>query len=427
MQQNTSYSGSQARRRITSRIGLILALILAASASAERDTPLLPLQLPREDPPAVAADAEIEDSFRAETDRPPANRETGADTFAFAQREQSYTLDFLAAVDFVGEWDKETVHTTRNQFALREAELGAFASIDQLAEGTLIIAAHNEGGAYVAEIHEAFFFFPVTPLRRTSLKLGKFFFDTGRLNSIHRHDWPFTNAPLVHKELLDEEAVDQSGGEASFLFPWDFFQQLTVGVFNGKTFGHSHTEGPIKQNPLVNARLKQFFPLTENLGWQFGFSGLRYNPETNSHKHTEMYGADSVVKWQLSPGFSVQWWAEVWYRETRQKNKRLFDTPAPPVETRVGGYSFVELQFFEHWSVGLRTDVFTDPNKRGQLGYTIRNGTDQESLQITWKPSEFSFFRITGSRTTNRETGRRSYEYYLQADFILGRHPAHTY
>lgn len=408
---------------------LLLPLLFSLRA---QDPPLAPLELPgaSEDKPASAEEHAIEKDFDLESSvsERPQERPVQDSLIQFSDKSQrSYTLDFLAAVDLLGEWDKETVHTTKNQFAIREAEIGAFANIDHLAEGTLLIAAHNEGGAYTAEIHEAFFFFPVTPLPRTSLKLGKFFFDTGRLNSIHRHDWPFTNAPVVHKELFGDEGVDQSGAEGKFLFPWPFFQELTVGVFNGKTFGHSHTEGPIKQNPLVNARLRQYFQIADNVGWQFAFSGLRYNPETNSNKHTEMYGADTVLKWDLAPGFRLQVWGEAWYMETRQKNERLFDTPAPPVETRAGGYSFFEFQFFEHYSAGLRTDVFVNPNKRGQLGYTIRNGTEQESLQFTWRPSEFSFFRVTGSRTTDRQTGKRSYEYYLQADFIIGKHPAHGF
>lgn len=413
------------------RILRVLAPAVFCSVLAAEDGPLIPLQIGESVPPPAGElnDGELAKDFESEASKEPALPQEKTDSFvSFNDRSQrSYTLDFMASVDFKGEWDKETAHTTRNQFALREAELGAFASIDHIAEGTLLIAAHNENGAYTGEIHEAFFFFPVTPLPRTSLKLGKFFFDTGRLNSIHRHDWPFTNAPLVHQQLFGDEGVDQAGGEAKFLFPWEFFQELTVGVFNGKTFGHTHTEGAIKQNPLGNVRLKQFFPLTESLGWQFGFSGLRFHPDTNSNKHTEMYGADTLVKWQLAPGFRIQAIGEVWYLETRQKNKRPFDAAAPPVETRLGGYSFLELQFLEHYYAGIRTDVFTNPNKRGALGYTIRNGTDQESLQFTWRPSEFSFFRITGSRTTDRQTGKRSYEYYLQADFILGKHPAHSY
>ncbi|MCE9598202.1 MAG: hypothetical protein K8S54_09570 [Spirochaetia bacterium] len=343
------------------------------------------------------------------------------------RNQRTYSLDMLAAVDFLGEWDKETNHTTRNQFALREGEMGVFANIDHLAEGTFMVAAHNEGGAYFLEVHEAYFLFPRTPIPRTSLKLGKFFIDAGRLNSIHRHDWPFTTTPLVHKELLAEEAVDQTGAEFRLLFPWSFWQELSIGAFNGKTFGHSHSEGPIKQNPLVNAHLKQFFPITESLGWQSGFTGLRWHPDENSNKHTEQYGFDNLVKWRFDRQWGFQFLTEIWYRETRQRRARPYDPAAPPVETRVGGYAFFELQMWEEFFVAYRSDAFTDPNKRGQLGYTIKNGIAGDSIILSWKPSEFAVFRVTATRSTNLETGKRSYEYYFQSTFVIGKHPAHNY
>ena len=33
------------------------------------------------------------------------------------------------------------------------------------------------------------------------------------------------------------------GAELSLLMPWSFYQELKVGVFRGRTFGHAHGDG----------------------------------------------------------------------------------------------------------------------------------------------------------------------------------------
>ncbi|MCB1321987.1 MAG: hypothetical protein KDK34_17145, partial [Leptospiraceae bacterium] len=265
---------------------------------------------------------------------------------------RSYSLDMMASADIVGAWDKEDPHTTGNELQVREVELGFYADIDHLANGVFTAAAHRENGETVFETHEIYFHFPEFFIPNTSARLGKMFLDVGRLNTVHRHDWSFTNPPKVHEELLDEEAAEDTGLELSFLMPWEsFWQELTVGAFNGKTFGHTHVAGPDKNNPLFTAHLKQFIPFTDTLGDQFGFSYLRWHPETKSDKVTHQTGFDHLLKYAPDKYFSVQWLTEIWYRETREKNTRPYDPPASPIETRAGGYSFVELQFLENWFV----------------------------------------------------------------------------
>ncbi len=339
-----------------------------------------------------------------------------------------YTLDMLVAGDIFGEWDKESEHTTKNQLEVRESEVGFFAAVDHLADATVLMAAHNEDGEFVFELHEANLFFRNTFIPGTTLRVGKFFVDAGRLNSIHRHDWPFLYAPVVHRELLGEEGAADTGIQLQFLMPWAFWQELSVGVFNGKTFGHAHGEGPMKQNPMFTAHLKQFFPLPwDDWGTQFGFSYLRWHPDANPNRTTQQSGVDLLVKWKQGKLRSFQWLSETWYRETRELRANKFAPAAGPVETRFGAYSFLQYQFTDNWSAGYRLDFFTDPNKRGQLGYTVRNGTSADSLVLTYNPSEFSSFRGMLTRSVDIETGEVDNEIYFQATFIIGKHPAHVY
>jgi len=160
--------------------------------------------------------------------------------FQFQSFNRNVYVDIMGAVDIVGEWDKNTPHNTRNETYVRSTELGLFGAIDHLATGTITFAAHNEDGILTTELHEGYFLFPATLIPRTDIRLGQMFPDVGRLNVIHQHDWPFTTPPLVHKKLLGEEALLDTGIEFRYLFPWSFWQELSIGIFSGKGFGHSH-------------------------------------------------------------------------------------------------------------------------------------------------------------------------------------------
>lgn len=395
--------------------------------------------------PVGESDPEIDQLFAEELEGPEPVRRVGENDSSqgesfpsgvptgnllnFVDRNQrTYTLDILAAVDMVGEWDNEEQDTTANEFGLREVEIGFFADIDQLAQGVVMIAGHNEGGEFFFEIHEAYFNFPRFLVPNLSARVGQMFFDVGRLNSVHRHDWRFTNAPVVHEELLDEEAAEDEGIELSYLMPWPFWQELTVGVFNGKTFGHTHVEGPKKNNPLYTAHLSQFFPISPDWGTEFGFSYLRWHPTEEPNRVTHQYGFDYLLRWAAGPGRQFELSSEIWYRETREKNERRFDPPAAPIDTRVGGYIFGEYRFHPQWGVGYRYDYFTNPNFEDEDGRRqTKNGIEQNSVMITYYPSEFSYFRATAERDTILEAGENTYQFYLQADFILGMHPPHRY
>lgn len=401
---------------------------------------------------------------------------------------RTYILDMLAAADMVGEWDKEKdtnivkegrdIRTyadrkveemfaaresaTMNRASIRSAELSFYASVDQLAQGTVSIAAHDEGGETFFDVHEVSLYFPVTPIPGLSFKVGRFFMDAGKLNGTHQHDWHFTRPPVVHEKLMADEGVGDFGGEVSYLMPLPFWQELTVGVFNGRYFGHAHEEGPKKQNPLVVVHLKNFVPLGD-AGFQFGFTALRWHPDTDPHRITYQSGLDATLKWRDGKKRSITWQTEAWYRETRLEERKITDSLPEPVETKTGIYSFLEWQFMEEWATGFRLDYYNEPGMTAEGGYlevagvslgdvvttedpylqayadniylrqgwvesyTVKNAIYEGALSLTYKPSEFSYFR--GTVTERYESLYRDWDTILnlQATFIIGKHPAHVY
>lgn len=350
---------------------------------------------------------------------------------------QNLMMDMSASVDMVGQWDNNKPQTTSNSLDVREAEFGFFGAIDQFGRGTLLVAAHNEGGRYFFEIHEANIIFPFIS-KYVNLKVGRFFLDVGRLNRIHRHDWNFTMAPIVHQRLMDNEAVEDTGAEASILFPfWNFMTtELVLGVTNGRYWGHTHTAGVNKNNPMMYAHLKNFIYLGNNWGTQFGATAMRYEIDPVTKSFRMQYGLDSVLRWNQSMLKSFILMSELWYRENRypdQIDPTTFRNNPIPMETFWGYYIMLDYQFHQQWLIGYRYDFFNVPNLRDKDGKFARNAVEGNTIQLTYKPSEFSFIRTSVERrytadfSSDLDPEFIDYRYYVQATFILGAHPAHKY
>ncbi len=322
----------------------------------------------------------------------------------------------IVAADMLGIYaGPNTEKTTEdNQFLVREVEFGYSGYVDHLSQGTLLIAMHNEAGQWYADLHELYFDFPVLP-GGLNAKVGRFFLDMGRLNTFHRHDWAFPVAPLVHERLIDKEGVFDTGGEVGWLVPFmPFYQEIKLGAFNGQTWGHSHSSGVRKPQPLYTARLKNFISLGQRQGIQFGGTYLRFPYNEDVSNYWNMAGADITYKFETGRKTYVEWTTEYWYRDEQYTE----ETGKQSVGIQ-GLYSFIEWKFLSDWSTGARFDFFMDDAESGMADY-------EESIWITFRPSEFSYFRLSGERY-DPYAGQDEYRAYVQADFILGFHPAHKY
>ena len=301
---------------------------------------------------------------------------------------------------------------------VREAGFGFETAIDHWAYGTVLFAARNENGEYFVELHEASFEFNQLPYD-LFLKLGNFYMDVGRLNNRHRHAWKFTKAPLVHEEFFDDEGVADFGGELSFLMPWPFYQELSFGMFNGRTFGHGHDDGVKKPKPLYTGRLKNFFLLGESLGTQLGLSYLRYSVDEDPGNYWVTRGLDLTFKWQRGALQSFEWSTEFWHRK---ENFAISESTES-----YGYYSFIEYQPWKMWSFGFRWDHFVRPQDfDARLGKEVDKQDYGQTFSLTHKPSEFSYFRFSLERQ-DFYAKQDDYVFMIQADFMLGYHKPHVY
>ena len=347
------------------------------------------------------------------------------------QGQQIVTVDrssmpnILAALDLLTEKDvkmPQSGEQTTNSMYVRSVEFGFFGAIDWFANGTILFAMHREAGNYVFALHEATFDFPSLPWN-LHLKIGRMFPDAGRLNTIHQHDRPFTGVPRVHGQLFDTvigEGFLDTGGELAWLAPLPFFSEYKIGIFNGRTFGHTHNDGFAKAAPLVIGRQKNFFPFAQGFGLQWGFTYLRYNVTRDAGDVDHKFGSDITLKWQRGRWASFEISGEFWYHQEERV--------AAQIQNKTGFYIYVQWQPLERWRFGYRRDFFSRLNLVNPATGKIYNGVDQgDAIWVTYSTSEFFNIKLTGERYQYDLLLGEGYLMYAQAVYVLGFHPAHRF
>jgi hypothetical protein len=344
-------------------------------------------------------------------------------------------FDMGVAGDFVANFTQRDVDRAHagtfagreNRFFPREIELSLFGQIDPYARAEIRIetgeeAAKEELTVHLAEANLTLLTLPYG----TQLKMGQMRNRFGLLNQIHEHDLPQTDRPNVYRIFFGEEGLVERGGELTWVPDLPFYFEGLVGVFNGDNetaFGR----GKISQ-PLVTGRARTFFELTDTSAIQLGASvasGL-----TADQFRSTLVGFD--VKYKYRP----EGWLHPFLTLSGEgifssRNTKVGDDVDSPVEDRTrnrfGWYAYGELQPFRRWAFGLRYDWTQYPLEPGREWAV--------EPYVTFMPSEFLKFRL-GYKHTGRshalltDSGinpRLLHEVLLQASFLLGAHPAHSF
>lgn len=346
----------------------------------------------------------------------------------------SASVDLLHPVAFDNDQD--------NRLIVRDAEFSLFGSIDHLFDGVLTFSGHSENEGFHFEVHEAFLgSSKLIPSSR--FRIGKFLLGVGRLNQLHRHDWPFITAPKVQREFFnpgrsvyDAESAIDTGVEYSVLLPVPFYFDLTVGVTNGYEFGHSHAGGHAHddhehdhehdhasnkrpQSPLYYVRPAFFFDFADGAGFLLGLNYL--NHKDHSGVEMALTGLDATYK--KREGRKLKWLfqTEVWHRATNKSHDGDTST--------VGAYFYPQFGWSENTLFGLRFDAYSKLNsmfegeRRKNLDYAI-------APTFTFSPSEFSRLRLAYTHeveTAERKDDKTDRRIEFQFVYFLGAHPAHDF
>jgi len=349
-------------------------------------------------------------------------------------------FDIGIAGDFVGNLTQHNVQKNQgssfpgleNLFFPREVELSFFGAIDPYARGEVRIEAEQEqrGEGLNVSLAEANLTLTALPYG-TQLKMGLMRNRFGYLNPIHAHDWPFIDNPNVLQQFFGTEGLSESGFEATWVPPLPFYLELLGGVFNGQNdvaFGRGQVS-----NPLATGRVRTFFDFDEWGAIQLGSSIA--SGQTRQQKSSTIVGFDVKYKitlpgWQRA-AFTLLGEYLLSFRDVVVTDPDGIDTTR--FRGSQGFYVGGELRPFNHgelskWLLGFRYD---------RTQYPAASGTEWAVQPfLAYYPSEFLRFRLGYKQTSrsqccsyldfqdNGGSAKQVSEYFLQATFIMGAHPA---
>ncbi len=374
----------------------------------------------------------------------------------------SYSLD-------PDEWSLPGFHTggeaglKSEGLSLTETELTLSANVDNWFYGQATIGLHDHEGDIEVDVEEAFIDTLSLPAG-LGLRFGRFYTETGYINSQHSHVWDFADAPLTSQAFLAKQ-YGEDGLRLSWLAPTDTFLEFGLEALRGEKFP-ANGDG----SDFLGGAQNYFVRVGRDVGlshsFRAGLSHLRTDPEGRMASHAHGHGhdadagetfdfsgssnltvADLVWKWApdgdaRSRNFVFQ--TEYFYREEDGSytfNNHDGSALLPYDGTQNGLYVQGVYQFLPRWRVGLRYDRLWSDNKLSVVDNT--SGEDDAtvledsglisdhdpyrwSLMADYTHSEFSRLRLQYSRDYSRDDDGDD-QFQLQYIMTLGAHGAHKY
>lgn len=351
--------------------------------------------------------------------------------------------DIVASADNIPQDSDDKSEALNDGMLVREFEFSAVSQIDQTWQGILTLAYHNEMQMEEEhiEVHEALLFSSKL-LPMANVKIGKFFLGVGRLNRFHRHDWIFTEAPMVQKSFFGNEGVKDTGFEYTRLLGGDLNWKTTFGLVAGNEFKHldhheeeaedEHDHAGVESayEPTRYIRVSSFKEFSTLKGVETGFSYLeRRDGEGTRFQYS---GIDLIYKNRYNQYVDHLLQFEFWHRR--------MDAMGEEAHTDMGAYAYFEKGLNRHHGIGIRYE-FYKPHHEEEEGAEehdhdaidgLNPTEDYQALSISYNyyNSEFMRTRLTLEHHTGVEVHEDDVQFqrlHLQFVFNIGAHPAHIY
>lgn len=327
------------------------------------------------------------------------------------------SVNFLGLLQRGTGLSNDRTNPNHNGISLQELELHFTTDVDPYFRAVALIAAEQEDGTTEFGIEPEEVFLETISLPRVTVKAGKFYGAFGKHNLLHRHAFPFIDAPLVHQQILGEEALNDAGVSGSFLLPTSWYSEVIVQALNG---GNESLYGSPKSGDLAGlVRLKNLWDLSDDLTMEVGVSGT--SGKNARDATSSAFGGDLTFKWRPASGGKYR--SVAWSTEYIQGRDFISDPSgaALAIEKLGGIASWIQYQFAERWwiqgrieSVGLpKSDLLPTQKKQSAL--------------LAFLPSEFSGIRLQYDHLPDGSRGKTDHTIALQYNVSIGAHPAHTY
>lgn len=341
-------------------------------------------------------------------------------------------------------------------FTVQNLELTLDGAVDPYLRGqaNLVFQIDAEGESFV-EVEEAYLVTQSLPAN-LQLKAGQFLTEFGRLNPTHPHTWGFADLSLVNGRLLGGDGLRGPGVQLSWLLPLPFYSELFLAVQNSQgetafSFRNSNEGEPLfgrvpaddgvrgLEDLLYTTRGVASFDLTDQQTLMVGASGAIGPNATGSDSFTRIAGVDLYWKWTSPHGSRgypfVSLQAEGMYRSFEagafegsepdaDASEALPPLPAETLEDW-GYYAQLLWGFTPGWVAGLRGER-VDGARAAFDPDPLRAARTRISPNLTWHPTHFSKLRLQYNFDEDARD-RIDHSVWLQWEFLLGAHPAHTF
>jgi hypothetical protein len=343
--------------------------------------------------------------------------------------------------------DLETLQTgahdpNQRGFTVQNIELTLSGNVDPYftAIGHLIFGIDREGESFL-EVEEAYLTSTALPAN-LQLRAGQFFTQFGRLNPKHPHAWAFVDQPLINGRMFGGDGMRGPGIQLSYLVPLPIYAEAMVALQNsqGETmfsfrnapgedvFGRAVVEREVEgiADLVITPRLAASFNPSDTQTVLLGVSGAFGPNGSGESARTQIFGIDLYYKWK--PLQTVKGWPFVaWQTEIM---KREYDNAAdgtfPEEQLRDwGGYTQMTWGFAPRWVAGLRGEYVA--GRDGDLTDPLRERRVRVSPNLTFYPSEFSKWRVQYNRDDVQTRDDIVHSVFLQWEFLIGAHGAHTF
>jgi len=302
-----------------------------------------------------------------------------------------------------------------NGFNFQEAEFQFTADVDPYWAANIILAIDRDGATELEEGYVTSSELPHDLLpRNTSIKVGKFFAAFGKHNLLHAHQFPFIDQPLISQAVFGAEGLTEPGMDLSYLLPTPWYSELTFQALAGENEGLFRSDEDAKRRGAYLGHWKNFVDLGDETTLEWGQSYIGGRNSGPGHHLSQAVGTDLTLKWRPllnSREKGISWQTEYMYF-TKDLGRDGF--------SRGGGLvTSLQYQFAQRWWVQGRYDLPGIPKfKDGRK--------NRVSTLLAFAPSEFSAVRLQYSYTDPDGQSPLS-ELFLQFNFTIGSHPAHTY
>lgn len=306
-------------------------------------------------------------------------------------------------------------------FSVQETELQLTSIIDPYAKADLVFAMHGTDGF---ELEEGFVRLLSLP-RGLGFRAGKQYFEFGKHNVYHTHQYPFVERPYAWDALLGEHGLNGAAVELSWLTPLPWYGEVIAYGF--PSIESVYGDHEIPENEWGGgARLRQVWEAGDRSTVDLGISCAAGDAVRSGKRF--FGGADLTYKWtgtgKIPRTLEIR---TEWVR--RKEELESWETDQD------GFYAHLLGRITRRIVAGGRFDLLRAERPVAHTTGDVfsQTSTDLEDVS-TWTasfafvPSEFQAIRADYLyRHRGGDFGEGEHGVRLQYNFTIGSHPAHRY